>query len=62
MFYIRFSKATTVTPPGVLHVPGGCKTLWGECEQAACISVTEERMKYAKLLTITKVTIAIATF
>ena len=60
MYYIRFSKATTVTPPGVL--PGGCKTSWGECEQAACISVTEERMKYAKLLTITKVTIAIATF
>jgi len=23
---------------------GECRTLWGECEQAACILATEERM------------------
>ena len=38
---------------------GGCRTLWDEREQTACIFATEERMRYQKSLNVSEVTIVV---
>ena len=38
---------------------GECRTLWCEREQAACILVNKERIRYQKFLSVSKVTIVV---
>ena len=41
------------------YILGECRTLWGECEQAASILAVKERKRYQKFLSISEVTILV---